>query len=85
MPNAIYGDKYEALLTWLKRGRRMEGVSIRGLAELTDQPKSVIGRIETGERRLDVVEFVEICIALDLDPKVGIGELYEALKREAEG
>lgn len=39
---------------------------------------SVIGKIETGDRCLDVFEFIEYCHALELDPKAVITQL-EAL------
>jgi transcriptional regulator with XRE-family HTH domain len=40
----------------------------RELAEALKRPRSFVSRIEAGERRLDVVEFVAVAKALKLDP-----------------
>ena len=46
--------------------RRLElGMSQRALAERLGVVHSFVGKVETGDRRLDVFEFVEYCAALD--------------------
>lgn len=45
---------------------------MRELGKLLGKPHSYIQRVEDGERRLDVVEFVWYCRALDIDPHVGL-------------
>lgn len=47
-------------------------MSMRDLAQKLGVTHSYIGKVEQQERRLDVVEFVEYCRALELDPKDGI-------------
>lgn len=42
-------------------------------------PHSWVGKVETGERRLDVDEFVRLCRALDIDAGRGIAILEAAL------
>lgn len=37
---------------------------MRQLAALLEVPHSFVGKVEQGERRLDVVEFLEYCDAL---------------------
>lgn len=44
-----------------------------------DEPHSFIGKIETGERRLDVAEYVKYCLALQIDPLDGIKLLSKAV------
>ena len=41
---------------------------MRSLAQVLGTPHSFIGKIENQERRLDVVEFVRYCTALEVDP-----------------
>jgi transcriptional regulator with XRE-family HTH domain len=43
------------------------GLSQRELARLLKKPQSFVSKYERGERRLDVVEFMELCKVLKLD------------------
>jgi hypothetical protein len=45
---------------------------MRELGEIISEPHSLIGKIESGERRLDVFEYVQYCEALSLDPGEGL-------------
>ncbi len=72
MQKTISSDKYLSLLAWLREAREGKGLSMRELAQQIDQPHSWIGKIETAERRLDVLEYVRYCQALDLKPEEGL-------------
>lgn len=39
------------------------------------KPQSFVSKYESGERRLDVVEFVEVCRALDIQPLIILKKL----------
>ena len=39
-----------------------------GLADRPGWPQSIISKVEQGERRLDVIEFLEVARALKVDP-----------------
>ena len=39
-----------------------------GLAERLGRPQSFVSKYERGERKLDVIEFCEVCHALEIDP-----------------
>ena len=41
---------------------------------------SIPGKIEHGDRRLDVVEYVQYCNALGIDPEEGIKIIQKQLK-----
>ncbi|MCW8932064.1 MAG: hypothetical protein OQL19_17750 [Gammaproteobacteria bacterium] len=45
---------------------------MRNLGVLINEPHTVVGKIESGERRLDVYEYVQYCNALEISPKNGI-------------
>ena len=72
MQKTIYCDEYGRLLRWLKLKRQKENLTLRQLAERLNVHHSRIGRIETGERRLDVFEFIRYCAALKADPHEGL-------------
>lgn len=45
------------------------------LAERLDEYQSFVARLESGQRRIDVVEFLEIAEAIGLDPAKAISAL----------
>ena len=51
-----------------KQQREKLGLTQRALAEKMGVIYSLIGKIETGDRRLDVIEFIDYCRALELEP-----------------
>jgi len=72
MTNSIHTNEMLALRSWLKRKREERALNMRELGKLLGKPHSYIQRVEDGERRLDVVEFVWYCRALDVDPHIGL-------------
>lgn len=60
--------EHRALLAILRASRADAGLTQRELAERLGWPKSKYAAVETGERRLDVVEFKHVAKALKLDP-----------------
>ncbi len=68
MKKAIYSSNGKALCAWLKEQRVNSGLTMRDLGELLSLHHSIIGRIELGERRLDVIEWIQYCEALNADP-----------------
>lgn len=49
------------------------------LAEKLGVPQSFVSKIELGERRLDILELRQVCLALDLPFRKAIQRLEEAL------
>lgn len=72
MRSSTYSKEYAALRAWLKTKREEKGLSLREVGELVGRHHSVIGKMEQDRRKIDVVEFVEYCKALDIDPTEGI-------------
>ncbi len=64
---------------WLRKRfitRRKElGLSQKGLAEKMGVIASFIGKVETGDRRLDIVEFIKYCQGLEIDSKELLSQL----------
>jgi len=66
------------MLKALVSARTACGLTQTELAEKLRKPQSFVSKYERGERRLDVVELIEIVRQLDLDPHSIIDEI-EAL------
>lgn len=60
------------LISWLKEARVAQGLTMRDLAKKLEVPHSFIGKVEQCERRIDVVEYLAYCQALNLSPIEGI-------------
>ena len=76
---SIHSAEQQALRHLFTTQRQHLGLSQRALAERMGVVYSVIGKIETGDRRLDIVEFIEYCHALELDPKAVISQLEDLM------
>lgn len=72
MQKTINNPKNTRLLKWLREQREAKGISMRELGTRLEVPHSFICKVEQGERRLDVVEFIQYCKALDISPIEGI-------------
>ncbi len=77
---SVHAPDYRALLAWLRTNRKAKGLSMRALGVKLGLPHSWVGKIETGERRLDVAEFVRLCEALEIDPHAGL----DVVRRQAD-
>lgn len=72
MKKTLFTPEYAKLIEWLKEARAERGLTMRELAVELDVPHSYVGKVEQCERKLDVLEYVRYCEALDLNPKKGI-------------
>ena len=61
--------RYVELRIALKRRRKSLGLTQEQLAERLGLHKQFVSRVEMGSRRLDVVEFVDFAIALEMEPE----------------
>ena len=68
MRKSTHTPEYERLKGHLVSLRVSAGLSQRALAERLRVPRSWVAKIESGERRLDLIEFLWICEAVAVDP-----------------
>ena len=80
---SIYTPAYRALLDWLRESRKARHLSMRDVGQRMGMPHSWIGKVETGERRLDVTEYVRLCQALGVKSTHGIAIVEDVLSRSA--
>ncbi|NND82223.1 MAG: helix-turn-helix transcriptional regulator [Gammaproteobacteria bacterium] len=73
----IYATEHVLLRTWLTNKRELGNFTQRDLAAKMDVVHSFVAKVERGERRLDVIEFVGYCRALGVQPIEFIDELNQ--------
>jgi len=59
--------------------RKAAGLSQRALAEAVGREQNYIARIETGQRRLDLVELIKFCRGCGREPEVEIPDLVRRI------
>ncbi|MCA9994452.1 MAG: helix-turn-helix transcriptional regulator [Anaerolineales bacterium] len=76
----VYTEEYKLLCNWLVNKRQSAKLTQTELAELLNRPQSYVSKYENGERRLDVLEFIEIAKVLNANPSEIIMVIYRTLK-----
>jgi transcriptional regulator with XRE-family HTH domain len=64
----------------LREKREATGVSQEALSLRLNKPRTFVGKIESGTRRLDVIELVQICQSLGVDVPAFTTELIKRIK-----
>lgn len=67
MTKTIHSEGQEALCAELTRIRKAKGLTQADMAARLGCHQSMIARIESGQRRIDVVELIVITRALEVD------------------
>lgn len=65
---ALHDERYRAFVERLSKARKEAGLSQEQAAEAMGRHQSFVSRCETGERRVDAVEFLDFCMAYGLPP-----------------
>ncbi|MFZ8200454.1 helix-turn-helix domain-containing protein [Alteromonas portus] len=79
MKTSVYTAHYDALRKWLKMNREAQGLSLRDVSALWGRHHSVLGKIEQSRRKVELVEFIELCSILEADPHEGLSLLQKSL------
>lgn len=75
MTKSVFTDRYKLFLNLLVQERKDRGITQVSLAKRLNKPQSYVSKYENGERRLDVVEFLDIAACLELDAAAFIQRL----------
>lgn len=65
---SIHTAPYIHMLELLVERRNAAGLTQSQVADRLGRPQSYVSKFERGERRLDVIEFLEVCRQLETDP-----------------
>ena len=83
MVKTIYKDEYADLLLLLLKKRLDAQMTQAEVCKKLGTPRSFIGKIERGERRMDVIELQTICQAPGVDFIEFMIELQERQRRQS--
>ena len=64
---SVYSDDYQSVISALKQARVRQNITQTAIATALGRPQSFIAKVENGERRLDVVEFMRLAQLLGMD------------------
>lgn len=68
MTKSVFSERYGLFLAVLVQARREAGLTQSELAVRLGKPQSYISKAERGERRIDVIEFIDLAQALGKEP-----------------
>jgi transcriptional regulator with XRE-family HTH domain len=83
MPRSTASDSSPRLRELLRATRKANGLSQVAVAEKLDRPQSFVAKVENGERRLDVIEFVEYARAIGAEPSALFKQVLALLDDQA--
>lgn len=63
---SIHKPQYIEFISRLRKARKDKGLTQAQLGHLLNQPQSFISKVETCERRLDLIEAAEWCRAIGI-------------------
>jgi len=78
---SVFLGSYDKMLGLLVEARKAAGATQVELAKRLKRPQSYVSKFESGDRRIDLVEFIEICIALDTDPLPIVQTVWASMAR----
>ncbi len=82
MASSVRNPKYKRFCRLIIDYRQRQGMTQMQLAEKLSRPQSFVSKYENGERRIDLIEFMEIAEALEIDPFEFIRDFQEIILEE---
>lgn len=79
MRETLRSPRYRALQTLLRDLRKAKDLTQDDVAGRLARPQSFVAKYESGERRLSVIEFIDVVRALDADPAKTMQQLLDRI------
>ena len=83
MAKSLRDPRYRAIIDKLVAHRKAAGLTQRELADRIGRVQSFVAKAELCERRLDVIELVDVLQGLEVDPAKFLAEFLPSRKRTA--
>ena len=77
----VYRTEYQILLTKLRAARKAAGLTQVEVAKRLGRTQGYVHKLETGERRIDIVQLSDFCKALEIDFPSFISDYHEAVQQ----
>lgn len=77
MPKSVFTERYNRFRRLLIKARQTANLTQSELSTKLSRPQSYVSKYERGERRLDLIEFLEVVEALQVEPERFIKTLLE--------
>jgi transcriptional regulator with XRE-family HTH domain len=68
LSKTIYTERHRRLCELLRARRKAAGLTQTVVANRLGKPPSYVAKYEGGDRRLDVLEFLDVAAAIGFDP-----------------
>jgi transcriptional regulator with XRE-family HTH domain len=75
LPKTIHTERHKKLRALLVARRKAARLTQTVVAERLKKPPSYVAKYEGGDRRLDVLEFLDVAAAIGFDPRALIRDL----------
>jgi transcriptional regulator with XRE-family HTH domain len=77
MSRTLQSPKHEALRAFLVEKRKKAGLTQADVADALGRHQSFVATVESGQRRIDVVELLEFAGAIGFDPHLAIKRMMK--------
>ena len=74
---SLRSREHRRLRAVLVETREAAGLTLRDMGTRLKQSHTILAKVESGERRLDVIEFIYVARALGVDPKELFAKLVD--------
>jgi transcriptional regulator with XRE-family HTH domain len=75
MTESVHSKRYQRFRELLVEARKAKSLSQAALADQLGAVQTFVSKYERGERRLDVIEFIDVAEALGIDPHKVVRQL----------
>ena len=79
MTKSVHTRNYRLFLELLIKARKDAGVTQEQLAKRLNRPQSFVSKCENGERRVDVIELLQILQSIGVEPMSFLKKIVKSI------